>query len=72
MIEEMDVLIDNGTWDLVYLPAGKKVIGCRWVFTMKRPNWKSLVARLKASLVAKSISKRKSLLFTPNWHLLYI
>ena len=28
MIEEMDTLIDNGTWDLVCLPFGKKVIGC--------------------------------------------
>ena len=29
MIGEMDALTDNGTWDLVCLPAGKKVIGCR-------------------------------------------
>ena len=28
MIEEMDALIANGTWDLVRLPTGKKVIGC--------------------------------------------
>ena len=46
MIEEMDVLIDNGPWDLVCLPAGKKAICCCWVFTMK-------IARLKACLVAK-------------------
>ena len=35
MIEEMDALIDNDTWDLVRLLAGKKAIGCRWVFTVK-------------------------------------
>ena len=29
MIEEMDALTDNGTWDLVCLPVGKKAIGCR-------------------------------------------
>ena len=29
MIEEMDVLTNHGTWDLVRLPTGKKVIGCR-------------------------------------------
>ena len=29
MIEEMDALTDNGTWNLVRLPTGKKVIGCR-------------------------------------------
>ena len=28
MKEEIDVLTDNGTWDLVCLPAGKKAIGC--------------------------------------------
>ena len=35
MIEEMDALTDNGIWDLVRLPAGKKAIGCRWLFTLK-------------------------------------
>ena len=29
MLEEMDALTDNGTWNLVRLPAGKKAIGCR-------------------------------------------
>ena len=52
MIEEMNALTDNDTWDLVCLPVGKKVIGCRWVFTMKvNPN--GSIARLKAFLVAK-------------------
>ena len=52
MIEEMDALTDNGTWDLVRLPVGKKAIGCRWVFTMK-VNPDGSIARLKARLVAK-------------------
>ena len=52
MIEKMDALNDNDTWDLVQLPAGKKAIGCRWVFTVK-VNPDGLVARLKARLVAK-------------------
>ena len=30
----MHVLDDNGTWDLVPLPNGKKAIGCRWVFAV--------------------------------------
>ena len=29
MIEEMDALNGNGTWNLVHLPTGKKAIGCR-------------------------------------------
>ena len=48
----MDALTDNRTWDLVRLPAGKKVIGCRWVFTVKvNPN--GSIPRLKVCLVAK-------------------
>ncbi|KAI5335126.1 hypothetical protein L3X38_025259 [Prunus dulcis] len=32
---EMDALNKNKTWDLVPLPRGKKVVGCKWVFTLK-------------------------------------
>ena len=56
MIEGMDALTDNGTWDLVCLPAGKKAIGCRWVFTVK-VNPDGSVARLKARLVAKGYAQ---------------
>ena len=52
MIEEMDALIDHGTWDLVRLTAGKKTIGCRCVFTVK-VNPDGSITRLKARLVAK-------------------
>ena len=48
----MHALNDNGTWDLVPLPARKKAIGCRWVFVVKF-NLDGSVARLKAHLVAK-------------------
>ena len=52
MIEEMDALNGNDTWNLVHLPTGKKAIGCRWVFVVKvHPD--GSVARLKARLVAK-------------------
>ena len=52
MIEEMDALTNNGTWDLVRLLAGKKVIGCHWMFAVK-VNPDGSIARLKARLVAK-------------------
>ena len=35
MIEEMDALNGNCTWDFVQLLAGKKSIRCRWVFAVK-------------------------------------
>ena len=31
MVEEMDVLSSNGTWELVTLPLGKSHIGYRWI-----------------------------------------
>ena len=56
MIEEMDALTDNGTWDLVRLPAEKKVIGCHCVFTVK-VNLDGSIARLKVRFVAKWYAK---------------
>ena len=56
MIKEMDAFIDNGTWDLVRLPAGKKAIGCHWEFTVK-VNLNGSIARLKARLVAKGYAQ---------------
>ena len=56
MLEEMQALDDNGTWDFVPLPTRKKVIGCHWVFAVKfNPN--GSVARSKACLVAKGYAQ---------------
>ena len=46
MIDEMQALENNGTWELVPLPPGKTIVGCRWFYTVKvGPNGK--VDRLK-------------------------
>ena len=34
-VDEMQALDDNGTWDLMPLPTGKKAISGRWVFAVK-------------------------------------
>ena len=52
MIAEMTALHDNGTWELVALPQGKTIVGCRWVSTVKVV-LDGVIARLKARLVAK-------------------
>ena len=54
--EEMEGLLRQGTFELVKLPAGKRPIGCRWVFTIKR-NADGSVDRYKARLVAKGFSQ---------------
>lgn len=52
MIEEINILDDNGTWDLEQLPVRKKDIRCGWIFAMKvNPN--GSVAHLKAYVVVK-------------------
>ncbi|XP_076949068.1 uncharacterized protein LOC143621587 [Bidens hawaiensis] len=52
MEEEIGALRSNHTWDLETLPVGKRVVGCRWVFTVKLHPDGSLHC-LKARLVAK-------------------
>eukprot|EP00253_Pinus_taeda_P025652 PITA_25652 len=36
MEEEMDSLDKNNNWDLVDLSEGRSVVGCKWVFKLKR------------------------------------
>ncbi|RVX02837.1 Retrovirus-related Pol polyprotein from transposon TNT 1-94 [Vitis vinifera] len=56
MVDEMDALHSNGTWDLVVLPSGKSTVGCRWVYAVKvGPDGQ--VDHLKARLVAKGYTQ---------------
>lgn len=50
--EEMKALEKNGTWEIVDLPKGKKVVGCKWVFTPKYDENGNL-SKLKARLVVR-------------------
>ena len=34
--KEIDALVKNGTWEKRTLRKGKKPVGCRWIFTIKR------------------------------------
>ena len=56
MAEEMESLNKNQTWKLVSLPAGKKAIGCKWVFKKKQGDSHREGVRFKARLVAKGYS----------------
>ncbi|MFS7989993.1 putative RNA-directed DNA polymerase [Helianthus anomalus] len=56
MEDEIGALRANQTWDLEQLPPGKRVVGCRWVFTIKL-NPDGSLHRLKARLVAKGYSQ---------------
>ncbi|CAL9003280.1 unnamed protein product [Prunus brigantina] len=56
MVEEMEALQKNCTWELVDLPKGKRPVGCKWVFTVKHKADGS-VERYKARLVAKGYTQ---------------
>lgn len=61
-IEEINALVSNGTWKPVPVPPGRKPIGCKWVFKIKR-NADGSIERFKARLVAKGFSQRPGLDF---------
>jgi hypothetical protein len=52
----MEALLKNDTWTLVPLPEGKKAVGCKWLFSIKRKADGS-VERYKARLVAKGYTQ---------------
>ena len=54
MMGEMSSLYKNNTWELSELPKGKKVIGCKWVFTKKQGSPDGDIVHYKARFVAKS------------------
>ena len=56
MMEEMEALDKNNTWELTTLPPNKRVVGCKWVYAVKQ-NAEGKVERYKARLVAKGYSQ---------------
>ncbi|KAL0754264.1 hypothetical protein Bca101_091932 [Brassica carinata] len=57
MIDEINSQLKNHTWDLVNIANASNVVGCRWVFTIKRKADGS-IDRYKARLVAKGYNQR--------------
>ncbi|KXJ67887.1 hypothetical protein RP20_CCG008080 [Aedes albopictus] len=57
MQEEYDSLMENGTWVLAELPAGRKAIGSKWVFKKKEDSAGN-VCKFKARLVAQGFSQQ--------------
>ena len=53
---EMASLLQHGTWELTKLPHGRKAVGCKWVFALKRDKAGN-ITRFKARLVAQGFSQ---------------
>ena len=56
MKEELDALHQTITWDLVDLPSGTSVIGCKWVYKIKTSS-NGTVDHYKARLVARCFTQ---------------
>jgi reverse transcriptase-like protein len=54
--EEISALKKNGTWEKCSLPNKKKVVRCKWVFTIKYKS-DDTIERYKARLVAKGYTQ---------------
>lgn len=58
MMEELNSIEKNQTWQLVPLPPHMKLIGVKWIFKIKeKPNEK--VAKYKARLVARGFLQKQ-------------
>jgi Reverse transcriptase (RNA-dependent DNA polymerase) len=56
MKEELDALERNETWEIVQLPKGKKVVGCKWIYKLKY-NSDETIERYKARVVVKGYTQ---------------
>jgi len=62
MQEEIEALHKNNTWDLVPLPQGRKAIGNKWVYKIKRDG-NDQVERYRARLVVKGYAQKEGIDF---------
>lgn len=65
-INEIDTLIDNGTFIIREKRSGDKPVGARWVLRMKR-NADGTIERYKARVVAKGYSQRPGYDYTETF-----
>lgn len=66
MAEEFAALVKQGTWTLVSPPPHANIIGCQWIYKIKRHSDGS-VARYKARLVANGNQQYEGIDFSETF-----
>ncbi|CAJ2666261.1 unnamed protein product [Trifolium pratense] len=66
MLAEFDALHRNNTWELVGRSSAQNLVGCKWVFRIKR-NPDGSIDRYKARLVAKGFHQRPGCDYTETF-----
>jgi hypothetical protein len=62
VIEELQSIEDNHTWDVVDLPVGHQPIGLKWVYKAKKDQ-SGCVVKYKACLITKGFVQRQGVYF---------
>ena len=57
MSDEYKSMVENKVWTLTELPAGKNLVGCKWIYKLKE-DADGNVVRYKARLVAQGFSQK--------------
>jgi hypothetical protein len=66
MNEEFDALLKNGTWSLVSPSPSMNIVGCKWVFRIKKKA-DGTIERYKARLVAKGFHQQPVIDFSETF-----
>jgi len=61
MDDEINALVQTGTWEFVDLSIRKQTVGCKWVY--KKHKADGSIERFKARLVAKGFTKQEGIDF---------
>ena len=68
MKDEMESMNANEVWDLVEIPKGAKIVGCKWVYKTKCDS-KGNIKRFKARLVVKGFTQREGIDYNETFSL---
>jgi hypothetical protein len=60
MKDEMKSMSTNDVWDLVEIPKGAKIVGCKWIYKTKHDS-KGNIERFKARLMVKGFMQREGI-----------